>query len=97
MKRGQTRAEYLADKLKLEQLQELKLKAQIEKEELEQQIYLLQVRDANRKARTRRLIQIGAIFSNTFEVVEQHDLDVIAAFLHEISKLGLEPGRKVNL
>lgn len=96
MKKGQTRLEYLKLKKQKCELQEKQLAARIEKEELEQQIYLHQAAMANRKARTRRLIQIGATFAREYEIIEQYELDEIADFLRVIHSRGLEPERKSN-
>ena len=96
MKKGQTRLEYLKLKKQKCELQQKQLAARIEKEELEQQIYLHQVAAANRKARTRRLIQIGAIYAREFESVEEYELNEIADFFRRAHDQNLEPLRKTD-
>ena len=96
MKKGQTRLEYLKLKKQKCELQQKQLAARISKEELEQQIYLHQVAMANRKARTRRLIQIGAIYAREFESVEQHELNEIADFFRRVHDQNLEPSRNTD-
>lgn len=94
MKKGQTRLEYLILQKQKCELQQKQLAAKIRKEELEQQIYLHQAAAANRKARTRRLIQIGAIYAREFEVIEQYELDEIADFFRRAHDQNLEPSHK---
>lgn len=96
MKKGQTRLEYLKLKKQKCELQQKQLAARIRKEELEQQIYLHQAAMANRKARTRRLIQIGAIFVKEFECVEQYELDEIANFFCCVHNQNLAPSRSTD-
>jgi len=96
MKKGQTRLEYLILEKQKCELQQKQLAARIRKEELEQQIYLHQAAMANRKARTRRLIQIGAMFSKEFEVIEQYELNEIADFFRRVHDQNLEPSRNTD-
>ena len=96
MKKGQTRLEYLKLKKQKCELKQKQLAARIRKEELEQQIYLHQAAMANRKARTRRLIQIGAMFSKEFEVIEQYELNEIADFFRRAHDRNLEPSRHTD-
>lgn len=97
MKKGQTRLEYLKLKKQKVELQQKQLAARIGKEELEQQIYLHQAAMANRKARTRRLIQIGAIFARNYEIIEQYELDEIANFFATMRSRGFAPEHKSAL
>ena len=96
MKKGQTRLEYLKLKKQKCELQQKQLAAKIRKEELEQQIYLHQAAMANRKARTRRLIQIGAIYVREYEAIEQYELDEIADFFRLAHDQNIEPSHKTG-
>ena len=97
MRKGQTRMQYLAEQKQKAQARQDRLKLQIEREQLQQQIYLRQVAELNRKARTRRLIQIGAIFASNYEIIEQYELDEIANFFTKLRNRGFAPEHKAAL
>lgn len=97
MRKGQTRMQYLREQTQKRKLQQERLQQQIEREQLQQQIYLRQVAELNRKARTRRLIQIGAIFARNYEIIEQYELDEIANFFATMRSRGFAPEHKSAL